>query len=217
MNKDKKKTKISIAIAMISIVAATLAVNLSGDTDTAKTEEAIRIIFTRENEVLSVDLPATRVNDELLISEKTLEEIFRLFSLTYIRRPEEDRPKIKMHTVRIPASEKRKIEMLSLDTKETDIDRRTPYKQAPEPIERVEPRYPEALRREGVTGTVILEVEILKTGKVGDVKIIQSLTQVLDEEAVKAIRQWKFSPAIDWQGNPVETWARIPVRFAIDN
>lgn len=53
----------------------------------------------------------------------------------------------------------------------------------------------EALRAE-ISGTVYLETVVLPDGTVGNVRITRSLDPVygLDEEVIKAARQWLFEP-----------------------
>jgi len=62
---------------------------------------------------------------------------------------------------------------------------------------------PEAMRT-GVQGPIDLEAVIRKDGTVGDVRIIRSLDAELDQEAIKAAKQWRFTPATDRNGNPVD-------------
>src|SRR5947207_2704492 len=47
-----------------------------------------------------------------------------------------------------------------------------------------------------IEGTVTLAVVVKDDGKVGDVKVAESLDSVygLDNEAVKAMKQWEFKP-----------------------
>lgn len=50
--------------------------------------------------------------------------------------------------------------------------------------------------RAKVQGVVLLECVVQTDGSVGDVRILKSLDKVfgLDEEAIKAARQWRFVP-----------------------
>jgi TonB family protein len=63
-------------------------------------------------------------------------------------------------------------------------------------VKEVRPRYtPEAMRAK-IQGRVLLQVVVLANGNVGDVKVTKSLDTVygLDEQAVKAAKQWQFKP-----------------------
>jgi TonB family protein len=59
-------------------------------------------------------------------------------------------------------------------------------------------------------GTVVLEVAVGTGGEIEGVKVVQSMSPFTDE-ALKAIRQWKFFPA-KLDGEPVS--AVIPVVFS---
>lgn len=75
------------------------------------------------------------------------------------------------------------------------------------------PAYPEAARRRGYEGTVVLTARIDKTGFVLLVGIEQSSGHsLLDEAALKAVKRWQFCPGM--LGNiPVESTVRVPVKF----
>src|SRR3954466_15219293 len=57
----------------------------------------------------------------------------------------------------------------------------------------VPPRYPERARAEGVTGSVIMIVQIDKDGHVEDVKAIAGHPELV-ESAVFAVNHWKYKP-----------------------
>ena len=60
-------------------------------------------------------------------------------------------------------------------------------------VHRVEPDYPEEARRQGVQGTVVLEVHINPAGAVQELKLISG-SPLLAQAATDAVRQWKFKP-----------------------
>ena len=68
--------------------------------------------------------------------------------------------------------------------------------------------------RAQIQGEVWLEVVVLPDGTVGEVIITKSLDPVfgLDEEAVKAAQQWRFSPGIRF-GEPVAVLVGIALEF----
>lgn len=62
--------------------------------------------------------------------------------------------------------------------------------------------YSEKARRARVSGTVLVSFVVMEDGRTSDIRVIRKLGAGLDEQAVKAVRQWRFEPAtID--GNPV--------------
>ena len=83
----------------------------------------------------------------------------------------------------------------------------------PEAITRVPPDYPEIARASGTEGTVLIQALVGKDGKVKDTKVVKSVP-VLDDAAVKAVKQWVFKPALS-NNKPVAVWVAVPVRFSL--
>lgn len=83
----------------------------------------------------------------------------------------------------------------------------------PEAVTKVTPVYPDAARKAGVEGTVMVQALVLEDGTVGDCRIVGSIP-MLDEAAVAAVRQWRFKPALN-KGNPVAVWVAVPVKFKL--
>lgn len=91
------------------------------------------------------------------------------------------------------------------------------YEDPPVPIKQVQPKYTDFARRTGIEGQVWLEVEVLKNGKVGAVEVKKSLLSGpggLDEAAIKAVKQWEYSPAKSG-GKPVACWITFPITFEL--
>jgi len=91
------------------------------------------------------------------------------------------------------------------------------YDEAPKLQSPVKPVYPPASLEAGIQGSVLLEVEVLPTGRVGDVKVVKSVqpgSDGIDEAAVTALRSARFSPARK-AGYPVQTAIQISVKFKI--
>lgn len=65
---------------------------------------------------------------------------------------------------------------------------------APIVTRRVQPKYTESARSARVTGVVIVEAVIDKNGNVDEARILKGLPMGLGEEAVAAVKQWKFKP-----------------------
>lgn len=81
-------------------------------------------------------------------------------------------------------------------------------------IRDVKPQYTADAMRAQVQGSVWLECVVLPDGSVGDVRVTRSLDQRfgLDEEAIKAARQWRFRPGMR-VGEPVAVMVTIELTF----
>lgn len=73
---------------------------------------------------------------------------------------------------------------------------------------KVEPEYSEEARKARLEGVLIVSVVVDEQGLPRDFRIIRPLGLGLDEEAVKAIRQWRFRPGMK-DGHPVAV--RVPI------
>lgn len=77
------------------------------------------------------------------------------------------------------------------------------------------PPYPDAARRRGQEGQVILFVVVDRSGAPMTVSIKKSSgVSVLDEAALKAVKKWKFKPAT-LAGIPVVFSVDVPIRFGL--
>ena len=86
----------------------------------------------------------------------------------------------------------------------------------PQLVREVTPKYTTEAMRAKVQGTVMVEAVVLPDGTVGTVTIIRSLDPKfgLDEEALKAARQWRFRPGMRL-GEPVAVRVIIALDFTI--
>jgi TonB family protein len=77
------------------------------------------------------------------------------------------------------------------------------------------PPYPEIARRRGYEGTVRLAVEVLASGKVGGVWIkMSSGYEILDQSALKAVKEWRFTPA-RFAGVAITSTVIVPIMFQL--
>jgi protein TonB len=77
------------------------------------------------------------------------------------------------------------------------------------------PEYPQMALRRGWEGTVLLRVEVLPSGKPGQIQIQQSSGRdALDAAALAAVKRWSFVPAK--QGDVAQTgWVSVPIDFKL--
>jgi periplasmic protein TonB len=84
----------------------------------------------------------------------------------------------------------------------------------PEILHKVAPRYTPMALKAGVQGTVIIEAIIDEKGRVTNQRILRSLPMGLDQAAMDAVQQWRFTPA--YRGDvPVKVYFTLTVNFTI--
>jgi periplasmic protein TonB len=66
--------------------------------------------------------------------------------------------------------------------------------QAPAVIARCAPQYTPEAKRANIEGTVLLYVQVYPNGRAHIIKVQRSLGSGLDEKAIEAVKQWRFSP-----------------------
>lgn len=86
----------------------------------------------------------------------------------------------------------------------------------PQPLKEVKPQYTADAMRAKVQGTVLLECVVLPDGSVGNVEVVRSLDSTfgLDQEAIKAAKQWRFRPGTRF-GEPVAVLVTIELTFTL--
>jgi protein TonB len=83
---------------------------------------------------------------------------------------------------------------------------------APTIVFRVEPEYSEEARKARYEGKVLLEAIIKKDGRVDVLHLLRSLGFGLDQNAIEALKQWRFRPAMQ-NGKAVDSILNIEVSF----
>lgn len=84
----------------------------------------------------------------------------------------------------------------------------------PSILQEVKPDYTDEARRRGLTGDVVLEIVVRSDGRVGNVRLLRGLGSGLDQRAIDAVRQWRFSPAKRF-GTPVDVLVEVAVEFRL--
>lgn len=87
---------------------------------------------------------------------------------------------------------------------------------SPQLISQVKPQYTTEAMRAKIQGKVWLEVVVMPDGRPGDIKVARSLDRTfgLDEEAMKAMRLWRFRPGMR-QGSAVSTIIVVEMEFSL--
>ena len=76
------------------------------------------------------------------------------------------------------------------------------------------PEYPYKARLDGIQGKVVVRVLVDEYGFVIRSKITQS-DDNFDDEVLKVIREWNFTPAKNKGGESVEKWVEVPFSFVL--
>ena len=85
---------------------------------------------------------------------------------------------------------------------------------APVAITRVEPTYTEVARKARIEGMVIIEAIIDRDGNVTDARLLKPLPLGLGDQALDAVRRWKFKPGT-LNGQPVPVIYNLTVNFRL--
>jgi protein TonB len=84
----------------------------------------------------------------------------------------------------------------------------------PRLLREVKATYTDDARRQGITGNVVLEIVVTREGNVDSVSVLRGLGAGLDQRAIAAVREWRFSPARR-RGEPVDVVVEVSVEFAL--
>jgi periplasmic protein TonB len=85
---------------------------------------------------------------------------------------------------------------------------------APRLVTQVRPSYTASALERRIQGSVVLEVVVTATGEPSSIFVARSLDAGLDDEAIKAVREWRFAPG-RMSGSPVNVLVTIILDFAI--
>ena len=78
-------------------------------------------------------------------------------------------------------------------------------------------QYPPSAVQNNVQGRVVVQFIIDETGQVGDVKVVRSVSEDVDAEAVRVIKSLpKFEPGRQG-GEPVSVWYTLPIAFKMQS
>ena len=96
--------------------------------------------------------------------------------------------------------------------KEIPDSAEVPKVAGPEPLRKVDPKYPPAFVNARVQGDVILYAIIRRDGSVDSIEVVKSLDPQLDQNAMEALARWKFRAA-QREGRAVELAAIVKIPF----
>ncbi len=84
----------------------------------------------------------------------------------------------------------------------------------PTVLSRFEPVYSEEARKAKYQGVVVLSAIVRKDGTIEILKVVRSLGLGLDENAIQALKRWRFRPGMKG-GKPVDVALNIEVNFSL--
>ena len=77
-------------------------------------------------------------------------------------------------------------------------------------------KYPEAAKKEGIMGKVLVKALIDENGNVSKTEVIKGVDEELDAAAMKAVKMTKFEPGVK-DGKNVKAEVTIPIMFKLDD
>lgn len=86
---------------------------------------------------------------------------------------------------------------------------------APQVIHSVQPQFTSEARRSNYQGVVAVQLIVDSQGFPQDARVVRHLGMGLDEEAIQAVKQYKFKPAM-YEGHPVSVQMIVDVDFRLD-
>jgi protein TonB len=92
--------------------------------------------------------------------------------------------------------------------------RAQPVFSSPKPIVRVPAIYPAAARRDGISGTVLLQAVVNDAGQPTAVNVMRGIRADLDQAAKDALAKWRFQPGTS-DGKPVESRVNVEISFSL--
>jgi len=77
--------------------------------------------------------------------------------------------------------------------------------------------YPGSAMDSGICGTVVVQIHVKADGKVGGVRVVESLDKIngLDADAIKTVSRWQFKPGLV-DGKPAPTVITTRVEYVLD-
>ena len=84
-------------------------------------------------------------------------------------------------------------------------------------VREVRAPYPEQARDAGIEGVVLLQVEVSRTGTIHSVRVLTDPGYGLGAAAARALRAFRFAPAVDQGGQAIDSRFTYTYRFELDD
>lgn len=119
-----------------------------------------------------------------------------------------------LSSVTAVSQEQEKTEPSPGDQSVADTKPATPKVTPPRPIYAPDPEYSKDARKRHIEGEVILSLTVEADGSTSNIKVKKSLRTDLDDNAVDAVKNWKFEPSTK-DGKAVAVNVNIVVNFRL--
>ena len=134
---------------------------------------------------------------------------------------------IKKHSIiSQPTTPKKSSDQPSSEHKNTSIINRdsglseessTSTQNTPKLVKSMKPRYPSESIRLRQEGRVVVNIEVLESGSVGQATLVKSSGfNALDQSALETIKNWQYSN-LGTGGPPIRQWVRASIVFELKN
>jgi protein TonB len=80
-------------------------------------------------------------------------------------------------------------------------------------IQKTAPVYPQMAREARVSGTVVIQATISKTGAIENLHVVSGPT-MLRQPAMDAVKTWRYKPSL-LDGEPVDVETTVSVNFSL--
>lgn len=104
------------------------------------------------------------------------------------------------------------LRLLFIESDGTKVFRLSSDIKPPKPLHSTYPKYNDAARQPPYHGTSVLLLVINELGEPTTIRIVRPLGAGLDDEAVEAVKRWRFSPAT-YRNIPVAVQISIQINF----
>lgn len=98
---------------------------------------------------------------------------------------------------------------LADDTIYTKVD------ENPIPVKTPPPKFPDSMRKDGMSGVVAVVLVIDEKGSILTCSIAKSSNPDFERPALDAVKSWKFKPGKK-DGTPVKVRVTVPLRFNVE-
>lgn len=88
--------------------------------------------------------------------------------------------------------------------------------QPPAPVVSPQPHYPDVLRQDGVSGSVVIGADVTPEGRLANLEVIRSTHELLAVAALEAAARWRFLPPHPTVGRLVSSRVELPFDFKPD-